>query len=228
MPSRIKLIVIASAVIIVSSILLYFNYQPDIESTGGSIVAEDPNTFFFPFLGFPSESATVLTTPLGCRVQAHGWDELVKPKRIRKARKFMISIGVPDYVQQEYFDYAAALPVDLLSWIDAAFLNIKEKWRECGGNYASVANRIQPSDINITLVPLPFWVPYYKKFAVGMTESNGNITICVAAITKSSVDSPTPDWLRRVDRLAEYYIGNRFALAAGIRDREIGNQSPCG
>jgi len=225
---RIKLIVIASAVIVVSSIVLYFKYQPDIENTGGNIVAEDPNTYFFPFLGFPSENAAVLTTPLGCRVQAHGWDGAVRPKRIRKARKFMASIGVPDYVQQEYVDYAAALPVDLLSWIDAAYLSIRIKWAQCGGRYAEAANKVKPDDINITLVPLPFWVPYYGKFAVGMTESNGNITICVAAITRSSVDSPTPDWLRRVDRLAEFEIGNRFALAAGIRDREIGNNSPCG
>lgn len=194
---------------------------------GSITMAEDPNTYFFPLLGWPTEGTPILETPLGCRVQAHGWDEPVRPKRLKKARKFMTSAGVPEYVQQEYIDYANALPVDLLSWIDAAYLDIQDKWGTCGGTYASVANRMQPSDVDITLVPLPFWVPYYSKFAVGMTESNGEITICVAAITKGSASSPAPDWLRRVDRLAAWEIGNRFALAAGIKNREIGDQSPC-
>lgn len=190
-------------------------------------MAEDPNQFWFPLLGWPSEGTPVLTTPLGCQVQAHGWDQPVRPKRLRKARRYMTSIGVPEYVQAEYETYAHELPENLLVWVDAAFLEIQARWQKCGGHYATVANRMKPSDINITLVPLPFWVPSHGRFAVGMTESNGRITLCVGSLSRGTTESSAPDWLRRVDKLAEWEIGNRFALAAGIKNREIGNSSPC-
>jgi len=193
----------------------------------------EPSMTFKPLFGPPDEAARVKTTLLGIRVQAHGYDELLGEKglrkRLRKSLAYLDSLGCSGGLKTEFGDYLHAFPESMLNWIDDGFMAIFNRWLSCKGTYYGVATTLRPSDIEITLVPAPFWVPLRKTYAVGMTDPNakGAITICVAAVSRATPESVAPDWLRRVDDLARWEIGNFFAFRAGIKDREIGDGSPC-
>jgi hypothetical protein len=189
---------------------------------------------FKPLFGAPDEAAKVKTTPLGIRVQAHGYDQPLEGKALRKRLKksmaYLDSLGCSSGLKTEFGDYLHAFPESLTDWIDAGYLDILEKWQACRFSSGGlVVDKVAPKDIEITLVPAPFWVPLRKTYAVGMTDPNakGAITICVAAVSRATPESFAPDWLRRVDDLARWEIGNYFAFRAGIKDREIGDGSPC-
>ena len=194
----------------------------------------EPTMTFKPLFGPLDEAAQVKTTPLGIRVQAHGYDELLGEKglrkRLRKSLAYLDSLGCSSGLKTEFGDYLHAFPESLMGWIDAGYLDIFEKWQACRfSSVGLIVDKVAPKDIEITLVPAPFWVPLHKTYAVGMTDPNakGAITICVAAVSRATPESVAPDWLRRVDDLARYEIGNFFAYRAGIKDREIGDGSPC-
>jgi len=216
---------------IVGALSTVRNFAPNFKTV--EVAMAEPSMTFKPLFGAPDEAAQVKTTPLGIRVQAHGYDEPLEGKALRKRLKkslaYLDSLGCSGNVQTEFEHYLHAFPESVMNWwIDSGYLAIVKKWQAC--RFSSVvAGQITPKDIEITLVPAPFWVPLRKTYAVGMTDPNakGEITICVAAVSKATPESVAPDWLRRVDDLARWEIGNYFAFRAGIKDREIGDGSPC-
>src|SRR6185369_9344015 len=134
----------------------------------------EPSMTFKPLFGAPDEAAQVKTTPLGIRVQAHGYDEPLSEKglrkRLRKSLAYLDSLGCSSGLKTEFEDYLHALPESLMNWIDSAYVAILDKWLPCEVRYHYVTKTIRPDEIEITLVPAPFWVPLRKTYAVGMTD----------------------------------------------------------
>jgi len=188
----------------------------------------------FALFGDPDEAALWKQTPLGIHYQAHGFDERPRKqkrieKRLNRALRWMTEEGVPEYVRSEFIRYYNEFPDKLATWLDEAYHVIHDtRWPPCTTRYPGLL-RIRPDQIRITLVPAPFYVPFYQKFACGMMEPGreGAITLCVAAVSRGNA-TPELNWLRRVGDLARWEIGNYGATyVAGIKDREIGDGALC-
>ncbi len=179
-------------------------------------------------------------TPLGINYNAREFDRVPRTakqvhrtrKRLNRALRWMIENKVPEYILNEFTGYFEDLPVRLPGWLDEAYSRLKEtRWSPCVSRYPVLAT-IQPSDIRITLDPAPMWVPYWKKYACGMMEpdKSGAITLCVGAVTQANESSPELNWLRRVDRLARWEIGNygaHYIAKLDARIKEIGDGPLC-
>jgi hypothetical protein len=175
------------------------------------------------------------TTPLGIRVRDHGYTEpqTLKQlnKRLLKTNRYFDRLNIGKPVRDEFNDYFVEFSDRCLLSIDEAYHYIvNEVWKPCGGIFEHAADSLLPVHIDITLVDTPFWVPAVRTYAVGMMDPNakGAITICVAAVTKAQPSSVAPDWLRRVDALAKWEIGNLLKWRSGIAGPELGSNSPCG
>ena len=179
-------------------------------------------------------------TPLGINYMPAGYDHVPEnPKQVKKRAKklkqalaWMTEQNVPQYVQNEFTAYFHDLPHRLPEWLDGAFLSLREtRWTPCYGRYPSLA-RIQPADIRITIEATPFWAPLNGVYTCGLMDRNNNgaITICVAALAKGDPNKDELNWLRRVDDLAKWEIGNYAAHHVAKLDpriKEIGDGPLC-
>jgi len=193
----------------------------------------------FPYLFGNPQADEWKQTPLGLNYNAKGFDRTPQnPKQVKKTAKrlnralaWMIEENVPQYVQDEFSAYFRDLPTCLPGWLDEAFLWLKEtRWAPCLNRYPKLA-AIRPGDIRITLEPAPIWVPYWKKHTCGIMEPDkgGAISLCVAAVTRGG-DGPELNWLRRVDALAKWEMGNwaaHYVLGLDARVKEYGDQPLC-
>lgn len=170
------------------------------------------------------------STPLGIRFNSNGFDQLTdkqKTKRLKKLNKTFDKENIPDSTKSELLDYFESLP-NMASWFDVSYSHIRDLWIACGGAFKETALKINPWNITISVEEAPFFVPYYKVFAVGMTEPslNGAITLSVVALTEQG-NPPTFSWVRNLNDLSRWEIGNYFAYRHGIKDREVGDGKPC-
>jgi hypothetical protein len=191
---------------------------------------------YYSLFGDPDPDAAWQQTPLGLHVQAHGFD--VRPrkaqraaKRLSRALRWMRGEGAPEFTCNEFVAYYNAFPDNLHRWIDQAFTFIRDsRWRPCLERYPKLAG-IKPGDIRIVLVPTPIYVPHYQTFAAAMTDMNtGLITACVAALSPGTPGNPELNWLRKVEDLVRWEIGNwgaHWILKLDPKAREIGDGAVC-
>lgn len=181
-------------------------------------------------LGDYDQSLPPKRTPLGILYFPYGLDDFGK-NRIRKAVRKMTEAGVLEYIVNQFKEWATQLPVELPSWIDAAYTARLADWRRCIGRKlpngvtitASKLDSITPDSFKIIFHPEPF-------------QSRGGLTVDGLA-TPDKIEVVIADlsdgntWLRRCDQLIEWEIGNMISMRCGYHttpDKEIGNKNPCG
>ena len=107
----------------------------------------EPTMTFKSLFGSPDEVAPVKTTLLGIRVQAHGYDEPLEGKALRKRLKkslaYLDALGCSGNLQNEFEDYLLAFPESVVNWIDAGEVEQERltqgpQRRQCGHDTAAM------------------------------------------------------------------------------------------
>ena len=182
-----------------------------------------------PFLGEPDMTAPDKLTPRhSIRYNARGYDR-PRPKKVKKTSAWLTRRGLESIVPG-FKDFSDQMSVEsqIPEWIDSAWDEIKSKWVNCGDNYRNLALRFDQRSLYVIVEPVPFWVPEWKTYAVGITDGR-----TVRALTIWADAERGSTWLRRFDLVLQWEFGNTLMLSAGSMwngrvEGEIGNKSPCG
>lgn len=219
--------------------LLIPNIKGDIHDSRDGVVVLMPQEEFFPLFGL-ARPAVWKQTELGINYTCAEFDhvpenerqERKRAKKLRKSLAWMSEHNVPSWVVAEFVTYFEEFPHKLPTWLDEAFLWLQEnRWQPCLWKYPALG-RIRPSDIRITIVALPIWVPYYQKHTAGMMEEDrgGAITMVVAGLSRGTEGSDELNWLRKVGDLCRWEAGNyaaHYVLNLDPRIKEYGDQPLC-
>ncbi|MFP5264504.1 MAG: hypothetical protein ACLGJB_21670 [Blastocatellia bacterium] len=182
-----------------------------------------------PFLGEPDAAAPDKVTPRhSIRYNARGYDR-PRLKKIDKTSNWLTRRGLESIIS-EFKDYSNQMGVEsqIPAWIDSAWDEIKSKWVDCGGQYASLAMRFNPRSLYVVVEPGPFWLPQWSFYAAGSTDGR---TIRALNVWADAEIGST--WVRKFDELVRWEMGNALMLSGGKLwngkiEGEIGHRSPCG
>jgi len=174
-------------------------------------------------LGAPDEGTVIVTTKLGIKLQANGYDRQ-RPNPIRKTTVKLTGMGLSILIP-EFTEVANDAP-NMLARIDELYTAQVAVWVKCGGIYAKAA-QLDPKRLTVTIEPAPFTHPFYgPDFQIaGITEGD-KIRIVVMAINSKS------QFLQHWKNLLSWECGNWAQLnilgTPKNLEGEIGNKSPCG
>lgn len=189
-----------------------------------------------PLLGPADKDAPEKRTKLGIRYKPQGFDVLHE-KRLEKTKNWMVKRHVPTATIDAFLTYACDLPSHMSAWIDSGFLRMKELYIGCGGKWAETARNIKPDSFLVLVEPVPLWSEYWNTYAAGLCEADAKTLHVVCAAINGIMTAPKEaSYLRRLDDLARFEIGNAFSIRAGVKIKkgadgkpigELGDMSPC-
>jgi hypothetical protein len=189
-----------------------------------------------PLFGDADEGPTLSTPRYGIQYKPRGFD-VYRKNAVKKARKALAELGVPQRVIDEFADYAARFrdPQYIPNLIDEQWQQRFGEWCSCGtGSKAErIARAVNTRELLFIIEPGRFPVPGAPGdgMAHGWAHRDGKVAQ-VTVVLIASLTVPQNAYLVELGNVIEWECGNLMAIRAGFRptsvDGEVGNKNPCG
>lgn len=174
------------------------------------------------FLGKPRVVPDKFSPRFGIRYNTQGYEK-PKAKWNKKITKWQKK-GVPDEVIQEILAFPGS-EVAIGDWIDEAYEKVKAQFMQCGGALSQRANRVNPNNLYVTIMPSAFYDSYWDVYVAGAYyPATREIKVLNIYYTWSGSNK---GWLRHARDLLEWEIGNFFGIETQVQPEPRAEGWPC-